>query len=473
MAKDPFKIICYPLNAIISIKVLTPKQQKEIYKNLRDQVNQGSFISIVSYVRKLIQLVVVDAPRILETIDSEELDIETEAVLFGLYDSILHAYSVLRMENVCGDVNSRLMNEVLLTELGASDKKEIGMPGAISLSQIKKLDRSLKRRVVGQRAAIKALNNQVTLLASGLYKRGNYFFLGPTGVGKSLVATTFGKYYSGHFYKINCAEFAQGHEFHKLLGGIPGYVGYVEPEKSILGSMAKKSKRWVILFDEIEKAHPKLYDFMLSLLDDGTLTDNAGNVLDFSESVIVCSSNVGADKLNKKLGFTHSSLADKIEENEDLLRAEVEREFSPEFINRFDQFIIFDLLSQEQVKDVAKLELEGIPIEVTSGLMDFISEEGYSEKYGARFMSKFIKREVGVPVSHAIVSNLIPKKGKFYQSKIKDNKVVIINTKEDVGLRDLKKRIKKKPTKGAKPIIIKRKSSTTKKKAAKKSMGHR
>ena len=119
------------------------------------------------------------------------------------------------------------------------------------------------------------------------------------------------------------------------------------------------------------------------------------------------------------------------------------------------------LLSQEQVKDVAKLELEGIPIEVTSGLMDFISEEGYSEKYGARFMSKFIKREVGVPVSHAIVSNLIPKKGKFYQSKIKDNKVVIINTKEDVGLRDLKKRIKKKPTKGAKPIIIKRKSSTS------------
>ena len=338
MAKDPFKIICYPLNAIISIKVLTPKEQKEIYKNLRDQINKGSFISIHSYIRKLIQLVIVDAPKILATIDSE-LEAESDAVLFGLYDSILHVYTILRMENVCGDVNSRLMNEVLLTELGSQDKKEIGMPGAISLSQIKKLDRSLKRRVVGQRPAIKALNDQVTLLASGLYKRGNYFFLGPTGVGKSLVATTFGKYYSGHFYKINCAEYAQGHEFHKLLGGIPGYVGYVEPEKSILGSMAKKSKRWVILFDEIEKAHTKLYDFMLSLLDDGTLTDNAGNVLDFTESVIICSSNVGADKLNKRLGFTHNSLKDKIEENEELLGAiyavhptEVQWKISPDAI---------------------------------------------------------------------------------------------------------------------------------------------
>ena len=472
MAKDPFKIICYPLNAIISIKVLTPKEQKEIYKNLRDQINKGSFISIHSYIRKLIQLVIVDAPKILATIDSE-LEAESGAVLFGLYDSILHAYSILRMENICGDVNSRLMNEVLLTELGNQDKKEIGMPGAISLSQIKKLDRSLKRRVVGQRPAIKALNDQVTLLASGLYKRGNYFFLGPTGVGKSLVATTFGKYYSGHFYKINCAEYAQGHEFHKLLGGIPGYVGYVEPEKSILGSMAKKSKRWVILFDEIEKAHTKLYDFMLSLLDDGTLTDNAGNVLDFTESVIICSSNVGADKLNKRLGFTHNSLKDKIEENEELLTAEVEKEFSPEFINRFDQFVTFDVLSVEQVKDVAKLELEGIPIKVTGELMDFISTEGYSEKYGARFMSKFIKREVGVPVSQAIVANLIPQKGKFYYSKIKDNKVVIIDTKEDIDLKELKRRVKKKTTRSAKPTIVKGKSSITKKKATKRGVGYR
>ena len=472
MAKDPFKIICYPLNAIISIKVLTPKEQKEIYKNLRDQINKGSFISIHSYIRKLIQLVIVDAPKILATIDSE-LEAESDAVLFGLYDSILHVYTILRMENVCGDVNSRLMNEVLLTELGSQDKKEIGMPGAISLSQIKKLDRSLKRRVVGQRPAIKALNDQVTLLASGLYKRGNYFFLGPTGVGKSLVATTFGKYYSGHFYKINCAEYAQGHEFHKLLGGIPGYVGYVEPEKSILGSMAKKSKRWVILFDEIEKAHTKLYDFMLSLLDDGTLTDNAGNVLDFTESVIICSSNVGADKLNKRLGFTHNSLKDKIEENEELLTAEVEKEFSPEFINRFDQFVTFDVLSVEQVKDVAKLELEGIPIKVTGELMDFISTEGYSEKYGARFMSKFIKREVGVPVSQAIVANLIPQKGKFYYSKIKDNKVVIIDTKEDIDLKELKRRVKKKTTRSAKPTIVKRNSSITKKKATKRGVGYR
>ena len=472
MAKDPFKIICYPLNAIVSIKVLTPREQKEIYKNLRNQINKGSFISIHSYVRKLIQLVIVDASKILATIDAEDLEMESNAILFGLYDSILHVYSILRMENICGDVNSKLMNEVLLRNLGNSDKKEVGMPGAISLSQIKKLDRSLKRRVVGQRPAIKALNNQVTLLASGLYKRGNYFFLGPTGVGKSLVATTFGKYYSGHFYKINCAEYAQGHEFHKLLGGIPGYVGYVEPDKSILGSMAKKSKRWVILFDEIEKAHHKLSDFMLSLLDDGTLTDNAGNVLDFTESVIICSSNVGADKLNKRLGFTHNSLEDKIAENKELLVAEVEREFSPEFINRFDQFVTFDLLSMEQVKNVAKLELDGIPISVTGELMDFISTEGYSEKYGARFMSKFIKREVGVPVSHAIVSNLVPKRGKFYKSKIVDNKVVIIDTKEDPDLHDLKKGIKK-TSKAAKSTVARRKSSTTRKKATKKSMGHR
>ena len=153
------------------------------------------------------------------------------------------------------------------------------------IEDVNLLHTRFKDNIVGQKEAITSVINGIKVNAAGLSKHTSFLFVGPTGVGKTQLSKILGKHYSGDFYKINCAEYASGHEYAKLIGSPPGYVGH--SEKSLLGEKADISNRWVFIFDEIEKAHDKFYDFLLSLLDDGTCTDNLGNVLDFSESVFI------------------------------------------------------------------------------------------------------------------------------------------------------------------------------------------
>ena len=253
-------------------------------------------------------------------------------------------------------------------------------------------------------------------------------FVGPTGVGKTQLAKLLGEKFSGNFYKINCAEYAGGHEYAKLIGSPPGYVGHTD--KSFLAEKAEQSNRWVFLFDEVEKAHHKLYDFLLSLLDDGTCTDNLGTVLDFSESIFIFTSNQGIGDIKREsVGFNRSEeqVTDKV--TGDVIRKSIKSHFSPEFLNRLDDLVLFTSLTKEEVRKIAKLQLATIPIEQTKSLIDFVVDNGYSAEYGARNIERFIKNNVCVPIANAILNKRVPKKaGGYYKPRIIDGQVTIIDT---------------------------------------------
>jgi ATP-dependent Clp protease ATP-binding subunit ClpC len=238
------------------------------------------------------------------------------------------------------------------------------------------------------------------LMASGLAKHSSFLFVGPTGVGKTQIAKILGEKFSGNFFKVNCAEYAHAHEYAKLIGSPPGFIGH--SEKSLLAEKAEKSNRWVFLFDEIEKAHHKLYDFLLSLLDDGTCTDNMGKVLDFSQSIFIFTSNQGISEINREpMGFDRKKTDAKV--CNDVLRKSVKRHFSPEFLNRIDDIVVFNSLKKDEIRKIAKLQLDGLPIKQTDPLIDFIVEGGYSEEYGARNIARFIKNNVSSKLAEAIL----------------------------------------------------------------------
>ncbi|HAW77484.1 MAG TPA: hypothetical protein DCW74_17355, partial [Alteromonas australica] len=187
---------------------------------------------------------------------------------------------------------------------------------------------------------------------------------------------------------------------------------------------AEESNRWVILFDEIEKAHPKFYDFLLSVLDDGTATDNMGKVLDFSESIFIFTSNQGISdlKLGEKLGFSQDKVTVNSSKNE--IRKSVKRKFPAEFMNRIDNYVFFNTLQPEHVRKIATLALNNLPIKKHKALLDFIAENGYSEEYGARNIKRFIKNEVATVIAEALLSRKLPiKKGDLYTPKIVKGKL--------------------------------------------------
>ena len=165
------------------------------------------------------------------------------------------------------------------------------------------------------------------------------------------------------------------------------------------------------------------------MFDDGTITDNLGNVLDFSNSVFICTSNQGAEKIQpgKEIGFVEKSLSGK--NRQTLLKDSLKKSFTPEFLNRIDEFIFFNQLSKEDVKKIAKLELKNVPIEKTEELLDFIVANGYSEEYGARQIARFVKNNVSVEIADKILHSKVPTEGRFYKSKIVEGKVQVAATK--------------------------------------------
>ena len=299
-----------------------------------------------------------------------------------------------------------------------------------SIEELERLDNYLKDNIVGQRNAIQALMKSLKLMASGLAKHSSFLFVGPTGVGKTQLGRLVGGQFSGNFYKINCAEYAGAHEYSKLIGAPPGYIGHTE--SSLLGEKAEESNRWVFLFDEIEKAHHKLYDFLLSLLDEGTCTDNLGNTLDFSESIFIFTSNQGLGEIKRdSVGFDRDKEVVSKKVTQEVINNSIKKHFSPEFLNRLDDIIFFDSLSRSEVKKITSLQLDELPIEKTDALVEFVVDGGYSDEYGARNIARFIKNNISDKVADAILGKLIPKKtGNLYTPRIVKGTVKIINTKK-------------------------------------------
>ena len=275
-----------------------------------------------------------------------------------------------------------------------------------------KLEDTLHARVIGQHEAVVSISKAIRRARVGLKSPnrpvGSFIFAGPTGVGKTELAKALAEAVFGSedaMIRVDMSEFMEKHSTAKLIGSPPGYVGY--DDGGHLTEKIRKKPYSVILFDEIEKAHPDVFNMMLQILDDGRLTDSKGKVVDFKNTIIIMTSNVGASLITttSKLGFSTAEdvSKDKYEKLKDTVNEEMKKTFRPEFLNRIDDIIVFAHLSKPEIRQIAelmmkdllkRLEEQQIKVEVTEEVKDFLAEDGYSEAYGARPLRRLIQSKI-------------------------------------------------------------------------------
>ncbi|MDL2257799.1 ATP-dependent Clp protease ATP-binding subunit [Eubacteriales bacterium OttesenSCG-928-K08] len=287
------------------------------------------------------------------------------------------------------------------------------------------LEQTLHNRVIGQDEAVGAVSRAIRRARAGLKdpKRpiGSYIFLGPTGVGKTELTKALAEAMFGDenaMVRLDMSEYMEPHSVAKLVGSPPGYVGYDDG-----GQLTEKVRRKpyaVVLFDEIEKAHPDVFNALLQILEDGRLTDSKGRVVDFRNTILIMTSNVGAGKLNatKRLGFgteQNESIAN-YERMKETMMDELKRTFRPEFLNRVDEIILFHALEKEQTRAIVKLMLNsvterlkerGIELDITDEVEEFLAESGFDPMYGARPLRRAIQQQVEDSLSEEILSGRI------------------------------------------------------------------
>ena len=436
--KNSYKVVSENLDVVLVINGFPLDEEKKLYEQVRSKIDKADTpINIESYKEFIVETFIHDSEKFLVAAE-EAGEEEKKGVISAAYDAIVGLYPPFSLEFICNEINTRTFmsgaHGKVIEKLQEQFLNKRIVDASIQLSSLEEvmsLHDTLKDNIVGQREAIKAVIKALKLMASGLSKHSSFLFVGPTGVGKTQLGRLLGENFSGNFFKINCAEYANAHEYSKLIGAPPGYVGHTE--SSLLGEKAAESNRWVLLFDEIEKAHHKLHDFLLSLLDDGTVTDNLGNVLDFTNSIFIFTSNQGISEIKQDMvGFTTPGVSESTKKvTNEIIKNSIKRNFSPEFLNRLDDIIFFNRLTPKEVREIASLQLDNIPVEQTDALLNYVVDKGYSEEYGARNIARFIKNNISDKVADAILGKLIPKKtGNLYTPRIVKGTVKIINTKK-------------------------------------------
>ncbi|MBA2443677.1 MAG: ATP-dependent Clp protease ATP-binding subunit, partial [Rubrobacter sp.] len=287
-----------------------------------------------------------------------------------------------------------------------------------------KMEDSLHGRVVGQNEAIKAVSRSIRRTMAGLKDpnrpSGSFVFLGPTGVGKTELARTLSEYLFGDqdaMIRLDMSEYMERHTVSRLVGSPPGYVGYDEGGQ--LTESVRRKPYSVVLFDEIEKAHPEVFNIMLQILEDGQLTDAQGRVVDFKNVVLIMTSNVGAQTINKtkSLGFGGDEEGLSYREMKSRVTGELKKIFRPELLNRIDETIVFHKLEREDMRQIIEIQIKrlrqqlverGIAVEFTSEALDKLSDAGYDPAYGARPLKRVIQRMVEDPMSEMFLKGEVP-----------------------------------------------------------------
>ena len=304
-----------------------------------------------------------------------------------------------------------------------------------------RMENELHKRIVGQNTAVTAIAKAIRRGRAGLKdpKRpiGSFIFCGPTGVGKTeltkaLAESMFGD--ENAMIRLDMSEFMEKHTVSKLIGSPPGYVGFDEG-----GQLTEKIRRKpysVVLFDEIEKAHPDVFNTLLQILDDGILTDSQGRKVDFKNAVIIMTSNVGARLINEEkatFGFTANENSHSEEKIKEAVMSELKNTFRPEFLNRIDDIIVFTRLNETDIREIAKRLLSGlekrmkdleIGIVFEDSVVDYISKAGYDKIYGARPLKRAIQTKIEDVLSEKILEKSI-EKGKSYICIIEDEELKI------------------------------------------------
>ncbi|MCD8372543.1 MAG: ATP-dependent Clp protease ATP-binding subunit [Clostridia bacterium] len=286
------------------------------------------------------------------------------------------------------------------------------------------LEENLHKRIIGQDEAVSAVSRAIRRARAGLNEPnkpiGSFIFVGPTGVGKTDLAKALAECMFGDeslMIRLDMSEYMEKHTVSKLIGAPPGYVGYDDNNGGQLTEKIRRKPYSVVLFDEIEKAHPDVFNILLQILDDGRLSDSKGRVINFKNTIIIMTSNVGASQIKKMSNFGFRSDEDDgyVDMKENISEA-LREQFKPEFLNRLDDIIIFRKLTREEQGEICgkiidnlsqKLSAKSISLNVTPAAMDKLLEEGYSEEYGARPMKRVVQKRIEDRLSDEILAGKV------------------------------------------------------------------
>jgi ATP-dependent Clp protease ATP-binding subunit ClpC len=292
-------------------------------------------------------------------------------------------------------------------------------------AKLARMEDALHGRIIGQDDVSRAIRRSRAGLKDAKRPVGSFIFLGPTGVGKTELARTLAEYLFGDenaLIRVDMSEYMEKFSVSRLLGAPPGYVGY--EEGGFLTEKVRRRPYSVVLFDEIEKAHPDVFNMMLQVLDDGRLTDSLGHVVDFKNTILIMTSNLGTSLIGKRItpGFMQEGDEATYEKMKDRVMDEMKRAFRPEFINRIDDIIVFHALSLSHIQQIIRLMIDKINKQLTEKGIELILtpvaeaalvEKGYDPQYGARQLRRTIQKHVEDPLAEAIVRGQVPESARI------------------------------------------------------------
>ena len=288
--------------------------------------------------------------------------------------------------------------------------------------KLSRMESELKTRIVGQDNAVTLVSDAVKRSRAGISDPnrpiGSFLFLGPTGVGKTELTKALTEFLFDNddaLIRVDMSEYMEKHSVSKIIGAPPGYVGH--EEGGSLTETVRHRPYSVLLFDEVEKAHPEVFNILLQVLDNGHLTDAKGRKVNFKNTVIILTSNIGARYIDSMTKFGFSNSADTDDTQYGDAKAKVLRElkdyFRPEFINRLDEIIVFDILSPEAIEEIVKIQInlvkerlstKEIKLNVSNEVLSYLAKEGYNPQYGARPLKRLIQSKILTPIAGMMVS---------------------------------------------------------------------
>lgn len=347
---------------------------------------------------------------------------------------------------------------ILKEEITAEDIAEVvarwtGIPLVKMLEEerekLMRMEDELRKRVVGQDEAIEKIANVVRRNRAGISDPnkpiGSFIFLGPTGVGKTELTKALAEFMFNDdksLIRVDMSEYMERHSVSKLLGSPPGYVGH--DESGQLTEAVRHRPYSVILFDEVEKAHPEVFNVLLQVLDEGRMTDGKGRVVNFKNTIIILTSNIGSQHIQKMetLGFNAKSEKEQYSQTKEKVLESLKDYFRPEFLNRLDETVVFDILSPEVIRHIVDIKMEVIKkrlltkdilLDVSDDAMNYLAKEGYDPHYGARPLSRLIQNKILNPVATFIIGKGV-KKGDVVYVTLKNNELMIEMKKSKVKL---------------------------------------
>lgn len=349
-----------------------------------------------------------------------------------------------------------LKEEITAEDIAAVVSRWTGIPVSRMLeseaSKLTRMEEELKRRIIGQNEAVTKIADTIRRSRAGVSDPnrpiGSFIFLGPTGVGKTELTKALAEFMFNDekaLVRVDMSEFMEKHSVSKLIGAPPGYVGH--DEGGNLTETVRHRPYSVILFDEIEKAHPEVFNILLQVLDNGRLTDAKGRTVNFRNTVIIMTSNIGAQYIQKmeRIGFvanTKNIEAVNYNNAKDRVMSSLKDYFRPEFLNRVDDIIIFDILSPEAIKKIVAIQIDEvvkrlsekqIELSLSEDVLEYLAKEGYNPQYGARPLKRLIQNKILTPVAKFMIGQEIGKGGTIIVNKAKDDNLTFELRKKRKG----------------------------------------